>query len=726
MEFNKISKAMLGMGMLAVAGSACALEAWNGQEGGDTIQVIFDGSVYQNAWWVGATNCPVTPDAPEGSNPWNYVRDATPAEITQYGNPTSCDIPGSDTPTYPAFSADKVYQEGDIVSASETNYQATTTIPANSFAPDVRNPWQAYIPAKPWNAETVYNEGDVVTVGSQSYEALFYTVGKDPADVANQNPDGVNGAPWKPLDASTRYTDEELAAAPVFDASKLYAANTLVRFQNQPYVSQAKVQKVSPTDINTWKAIVDWTGTKDRVGTAKSDWPAHVYAPYVDFTLNDIPDLAKLATEQGINHFTMAFVVAKDTDTCMPTWGTAYNLQNYAQYSKIKALREAGGDVMVSIGGANNAPLAAACHNIDDLKQMYVDIVENLNLKVLDFDIEGGYLADSAIVQRRNTAVKAAQDQWKKDGKKIAVWYTLPVLPTGLTAEGMYVLNDAKAKGIELAGINIMTMDYGNSICQSTGTEGQNIHGHCATSAIDNMFLQLKGIYTDKTDAQINAMMGTTPMIGYNDVQGETFYLSDANIVMEQAKERNLGMIGIWSMVRDQPGPAGVVEATHSGLTEEQAPKYAFSKVLSQFAQPDAPDDTCCHQWEENGHYGERGNIYVYDNPYNHQTEYFSAAKTGQYWYFPTNKTNNADWIYLGTDKETAKTNNESLMGYAQWGENDRKASLGTTFIYSNPYNGRLELFTLKATGNDGRYWYFPTNKTDNTYWKYEGEVAFK
>lgn len=112
MEFNKISKAMLGMGMLAVAGSACALEAWNGQEGGDTIQVIFDGSVYQNAWWVGATNCPVTPDAPEGSNPWNYVRDATPAEITQYGNPTSCDIPGSDTPTYPAFSADKVYQEG--------------------------------------------------------------------------------------------------------------------------------------------------------------------------------------------------------------------------------------------------------------------------------------------------------------------------------------------------------------------------------------------------------------------------------------------------------------------------------------------------------------------------------------------------------------------------------------------------------------------------------------
>jgi bifunctional chitinase/lysozyme len=31
---------------------------------------------------------------------------------------------------------------------------------------------------------------------------------------------------------------------------------------------------------------------------------------------------------------------------------------------------------MVSIGGANNSPLAASCKNIDDLKQHYYDIVE--------------------------------------------------------------------------------------------------------------------------------------------------------------------------------------------------------------------------------------------------------------------------------------------------------------------------------------------------------------
>lgn len=145
----------------------------------------------------------------------------------------------------------------------------------------------------------------------------------------------------------------------------------------------------------------------------------------------------------------------------------------------------------------------------------------------------------------------------------MGIWYTLPILPTGLTDDGLYVLNDAKAKGVNLAGVNVMAMDYGSSICQSEGTEGQNIHGKCATSAIENLFSQLKQIFTDKSDEEINAMMGVTPMNGYNDVQGEVFYLSDANTVMDDAKDRDMGMIGMWSMMRDQP-------VYRAGLTRTQ------------------------------------------------------------------------------------------------------------------------------------------------------------
>ncbi|MGY4535366.1 hypothetical protein ACVW0Y_004519 [Pseudomonas sp. TE3786] len=47
------------------------------------------------------------------------------------------------------------------------------------------------------------------------------------------------------------------------------------------------------------------------------------------------------------------------------------------------------------------------------------------------------------------------------------------------------------------------------------------------------------------------------------------------------------------------------------------------------------------------------GDLYVYDNPFTHDVEYFRLKSAGTYGYFPTNKTSNADWTYLGTDLPT-------------------------------------------------------------------------
>lgn len=576
------------MGALCVTAPVLAVEAWSGQEGTGPYEVIYNSGVYTNAWWVAKTDCPGNET---DTNPWKYERAATSAEISQYGNPTTCETSGGDV-SYPEYNSANSYNANDVVSYNGATWKTSTAQSPYGFKPGEGNPWELYAEVPQWSAATTYNKGDKVQKGGQEYEALFYTVGDDPSNPANQNPTGTNGRPWKPLGQVVSYTTEQLNDAPQFNASTLYDSGTLIRYNGGNYVSQAKVQKVSPSDTNPWSVYIDWSGTKAMVGTPSAPWPAHVYAPYVDYTLNSLPDLASLAKNQKVTHFTMAFVVAKDADTCLPTWGTAYNINDYAQYSKIKALREAGGDVMVSIGGANNSPLAASCKNVSDLQKHYYDIVENLNLNVLDFDIEGTWVADHDSINRRNEAVKAVQSQWKAEGRSVGIWYTLPILPTGLTAEGLYVLEDAKAKGVELAGVNVMAMDYGNSICQSDGTEGQNIHGKCATSAIENLFSQLKQIFTDKSDADINAMMGVTPMNGYNDVQGEVFYLSDARLVMDDAKARNLGMIGMWSMMRDQPGVAGQVSPEHSGLTESQAPQYAFSDVFAPFTHTEASVDT--------------------------------------------------------------------------------------------------------------------------------------
>lgn len=450
----------------ADSGNDYSLQAWSGQEGSEIYHVIFNGNVYKNAWWVGSKDCPRGTSTENSNNPWRLVRTATAAELSQYGNPTTCEIDNGGVIVADGFQASKAYSADSIVDYNDAHYKTSVDQDAWGFVPGGDNPWKKYEPAKAWSASTVYVKGDRVVVDGQAYEALFWTQSDNPALVANQNATGSNSRPWKPLGKAQSYSNEELNNAPQFNPETLYASDTLIRFNGVNYISQRKVQKVSPSDSNPWRVFVDWTGTKERVGTPKKAWPKHVYAPYVDFTLNTIPDLAALAKNHNVNHFTLAFVVSKDANTCLPTWGTAYGMQNYAQYSKIKALREAGGDVMLSIGGANNAPLAASCKNVDDLMQHYYDIVDNLNLRVLDFDIEGTWVADQASIERRNLAVKKVQDKWKSEGKDIAIWYTLPILPTGLTPEGMNVLSDAKAKGVELAGVNVMTMDYGNAICR--------------------------------------------------------------------------------------------------------------------------------------------------------------------------------------------------------------------------------------------------------------------
>ena len=112
-------------------------------------------------------------------------------------------------------------------------------------------------------------KGDRVVVDGQAYEALFWTQSDNPALVANQNATGSNSRPWKPLGKAQSYSNEELNNAPQFNPETLYASDTLIRFNGVNYISQSKVQKVSPSDSNPWRVFVDWTGTKERVGTPK-------------------------------------------------------------------------------------------------------------------------------------------------------------------------------------------------------------------------------------------------------------------------------------------------------------------------------------------------------------------------------------------------------------------------------------------------------------------------
>ncbi|MFF4738786.1 hypothetical protein ACFY2W_23315 [Streptomyces sp. NPDC001262] len=64
-------------------------QPWDHQSGGDTYYVVFNGSVFSNAWWVEAHQCPGDADKDPNNNPWRLQRAATQEEIAK-GNPTNC------------------------------------------------------------------------------------------------------------------------------------------------------------------------------------------------------------------------------------------------------------------------------------------------------------------------------------------------------------------------------------------------------------------------------------------------------------------------------------------------------------------------------------------------------------------------------------------------------------------------------------------------------------
>jgi chitinase len=154
------------------------------------------------------------------------------------------------------------------------------------------------------------------------------------------------------------------------------------------------------------------------------------------------------------------------------------------------------------------------------------------------------------------------------------VWLTLPVTPQGLLPNALGAVDDMLAAGVDLAGVNIMTMDYGGSRPDGLGM------GEAALSALRATHAQLAAAYRRAGQAlsagQVWERLGATPMIGRNDVEGEVFTLADARSLAGFADHVDLGRVSIWSANRDAQCGAGgddgwEVLPTCSGVEQERA-----------------------------------------------------------------------------------------------------------------------------------------------------------
>ena len=330
-------------------------------------------------------------------------------------------------------------------------------------------------------------------------------------------------------------------------------------------------------------------------GIGAVDWGEQFFSPFVDATSWPPFSISEMAQLTGVKFYNLGFIVARANDNCEATWGGYYTLDGWTfagdymfpliEDNEIGNLRELGGDVMISIGGASNAPLASAANDVEELKIQYRNIVETYNLTHLDFDIEGAWVLDTEATILRAQALVELQNEWENDGREVNIWFTLPVLPEGLTADGYAVVETTVNLGVELSGVNIMTMDYGDSAAPDP--EGQM--GYYAIQSAQSLHNQLSQIYPDKSSDEVWQMIGITPMIGLNDIITERFTLSNAQQLTDFAIENNVKELSMWSVNRDFECEGGYSENVSIDCSSEIQDDYEFSSIFNTLTDNPLP-----------------------------------------------------------------------------------------------------------------------------------------
>ncbi|WP_244106400.1 glycosyl hydrolase [Paraburkholderia phenazinium] len=191
------------------------------------------------------------------------------------------------------------------------------------------------------------------------------------------------------------------------------------------------------------------------------------------------------------------------------------------------------------------------------------------NLIGIDFDIEGGQTQQviNDLVQR----VVVAQQTYPNLRFSFTLATLAPSQPGSTTATslganaqdsfntyGDWVMQAIQTYGLKNYTIDLMTMDYGsagpgncvvaNGACemgQSAVQAAMNLHDHWGVP-----YSQIE----------------LTPMIGGNDVAGETFTPADASIAAAFVQQNGLAGLHFWSFDRDVDCPPGAASSTCNSI----------------------------------------------------------------------------------------------------------------------------------------------------------------
>ena len=455
--------------------------------------------------------------------------------------------------------------------------------------------------AAAWSANTVYTAGMTATENGVTYKANWWTQGSDPAHnngvVGTGQPwtivataDASHDVPTVPTGLAAAGTSSSATtltwnassvpgngvvtgyaifengrqiasvAGTIYTAANL-AADTTYMFAVAALDAAGSSAETSPISVHT--------APSSSTGPVTPGSPAREFSPYIDMAMPADANLSAIATASGIHNFTLAFVLSSGSGIGWQGAGTIGDdtLANGTTIlSQVQAIQAAGGDVTISFGGAAGQEAALTATSAASLQAEYQSVIDRYHVHSLDFDIEGAAVQDQRSITLRDQALVGL----KAANPGLTISYTLPVLPTGLTADGLNVLASAKHDGLKVDVVNIMAMDYGASVDNGGQMGVDAINAAIATEK------QISGL-------GLTSKIGVTPMIGVNDISSEVFTLADAQALVNYAQtDANIARLAMWSVARDNGNSAGAHYASPDSSGIAQQP-YAFAAIFHQF-----------------------------------------------------------------------------------------------------------------------------------------------
>lgn len=307
------------------------------------------------------------------------------------------------------------------------------------------------------------------------------------------------------------------------------------------------------------------------------------FAGYVDVTSTPLYAFEQRGAVDN-SDVILSFIVSSPKDICIPTWGGYYTMDEAADAldldRRIAHFQLQGGRIAISFGGLLNSELAVLCTDEETLAKAYKSVIERYNINTIDLDLEKEGLTNLEAAERRARVITKLQKEYREAGRELAVWLTLPVAPQGLTVDGTNAVTKVLKSGLDLSGVNVMTMDYGGSKESGDSMSEASKKALLETHRQLSVLYELEGISLNSST--IWKKIGATPMIGQNDVVDEIFTIPDAVNLNAFAKEKGIGRMSMWSANRDIPCGANyvtlsVVSDLCSGVN---SPIFAFSNIL--------------------------------------------------------------------------------------------------------------------------------------------------